>query len=549
MLLIVALLIAAGLAQLPLLVEYFQQLWESPLLCFFPIAGLAVAALGWRERGRWFERIVDEKQEIETWARRRGNAGAFSAQLAVACVLLGVGHVFHVPSLGWLSLLLMGLAIAYWEYGVPGWKAALPLAVLLWFFKPIPDALEPWIQLWMQGLASRFAGVMLDFSRVFYYSHGVVLGLVSQEGLAVDVCNGVRSMGIAVFSAIAWGVFQRYHWFRTFLNVSQVLLWVILWNGVRIALLLGNQDAGGNWLNTPWLVGVIEYVCLAAILFFAWSGDQFLSSVVEPRKVDEPSNRVWEEESFLLRPAIDGMRWILPWSLVLLVLAWMGWRFSHLHSTEYEKVAQFASVNWPPEVQGWKVVASGTSEPVPFDPIFMRGYREHARVWTLEKDARKLQFEILGMSRLYPGPSWHWSWLGWSTGAKTRENTSLQENPQDGKLMDLARLPGEAGGAVAMGVDAAGGVVRVDQPNATVESMLGLMSSGLGYALGWKSKDEAREGWIGRPVLSVALYRKSARPLGVEDKKELLQLQRELMARWREIANGEGDPARSGLNP
>lgn len=552
MLLIVALLIAAGLAQLPLLAEYFQHLWGASSLRFFPIALLVVGALGWRDRWRWFGSVIDEKHETATWMRQRGHAVAFSVQLGVACITLLLGHTFHFTSLGWLSLLLVGLAIAYWEYGLPGWKAALPLAVLLWFLKPVPEVFEPWLQLWLQGLASRFAGVLLDFSRVFYYSHGVVLGLVSQEGLAVDLCNGVRSLEIAVFCAIAWGVYQRYHWFRTFLNVSQVLLWVILWNGVRIAVLLINQDGGGNWLNTPWLVGGIEYLCLVAILFFAWSGDQFLSSVVEPKSIQEPLDRVWDEGSLRSRPAKDGMQWILPWSVVFLVLAWMGWRFAHLHQMESDRVAKLASVSWPAEVQGWKVTSGGTSEPLPFEPIFLSGYAAPAQVWTLEKDSRKLRLEILGVSSLYPGPSWHWAWFGWSTGVKSRENSNLQDAAGDGKLMDLARLPGEAGGAVAMGLDGEGTVVRSDQPIALVDSMSGVASSSLGYVLGGKSRGEARDGWVGRPVLSVALYRQSARPLGVEDKKELLQLQRALLALWRDVEKGNGergtDPTGNGSN-
>jgi hypothetical protein len=517
MIVIAILLLVGGLAQGPLLAQFFAALWSSPNHFFFPLGLLAIAGLAYVHRATWLDNVIDEIRETVHFERRRGNRFGFGVGLCASFVFFFVAHALHWPHVGWLALILLGMSIAYREFGLPGLRSAVPLAILLWFLKPVPDFAEPWLQLWLQGLASRFAGVVLDFMRVFYYSQGVVLGLVSQGEVASDVCNGVRSLYVAIFVAIAWGVYFKYHWFRTALNVTQVLFWVIVWNGLRIALLLGNQDAGGDWHETPWMVAILEFLCLSAILFLAWSGDQFLASVVEPKKQELPMIIQPVQDHTGYESAWSSRTEYLGWSIAFGLLALLGWRMSTLHTREHGAQRMGGVSELPSELAGWKITAAENPELPRLVPIFMPGYSDSAKSWDIEKEGRKLQFSILGSSTLYPGPRWHWTWFGWTASVRSKELTVESENESShARMLELSRLPGEAGGAIASGVDGHGLALRSGEPLGTSDRLTSSLRLAVYYAIGGITRDEARATLLSRPIYSVALYQKSAKPLPPE---------------------------------
>jgi hypothetical protein len=525
MIVVAILLLVGGLAQGPLLARFFGALWSSPNHYFFPLGLVAIAGLAYVHRATWLETVIDEIRETSHFERRRGNRLGFIAGLCTSFVLFFVAHALHWPHVGWLALILLGVSIAYREFGLPGIRSAIPLAILLWFLKPVPDFVEPWLQLWLQGLASRFAGVILDFIRVFYYSQGVVLGLVSKGGVAIDVCNGVRSLYVSIFVAIAWGVYFKYHWFRTAANVTQVLFWVVVWNGLRIALLLGNQDAGGEWSETPWIVAIIEFLCLIAILFLAWSGDQFLASVVEPKREELPTVIQPVQDNSGDEPARISRTDYIGWSIAFGLLALLGWRMSSLYGLERSANRMGVVSELPSELAGWKIAATASPELPRLVPIFMPGYSESAKSWDIEKEGRKLQFSILGASTLYPGPRWHWAWFGWKASLRSKDPMVESENESThARMLELSRLPGEAGGAIASGIDGHGIALRSGEPLGTLDRLTSDFHLAVYYAIGGITRDEVRAKLLSRPIYSVALYQKSAKPLPPDAWEKLVDL-------------------------
>lgn len=532
MLVFLTLLLVTVIAYSPLLVGFFGELWASPNHFFFPL-GIGIAGwLAYVHRGRLLAVVVDEKMETALPQRIYGSASVAGVGMAIAVGLGLLCHAMHWTHLGWCSLLMLFCFVTYRQFGRPGMMAAMPIAILLTFLKPVPSDLEPWFQLGMQSLSSRMASAILDFGRVFHFSSGVVIGLVEKDVLAEEVCNGVRSIVFVVFVVIAWGIYFQYHWFRTFLNVSQAIFWVVLWNAVRIAILLMNQDAGGEWGESPWMVALFEYGSLMAMLFFTWSGDQFFASVREPKTSALPAGVE------MLGATEGSMQWwgganreTIAWCLVFGLLAMLGFRWSGLYAEADTELGKTGMVAIGEMVEGWKRMDGDSKLQPRVAPLFLPRYLDASQHWEFEKGANRLEWYVHGTSPDYPGPTWHWAWYGWSSTASevVPMNTALEGRYS---VLKLSRLPGEAGGAVSCGVDQRGFAVGGGEPIGTIDRMVGGLLASLQYGVGLKSFEDTRAMLVERPIRSVSMYRKSAKPLSEESEAELKTAFEAVLGRW-----------------
>jgi hypothetical protein len=526
-------LLLSLIAFVPLGVEFFTELWASPNHCFFPL-GLGIAGwLAYVHRGRLLSVTLDERGETAQPHRVQGASVVAGVGMTLAIGIGLVSHAMHWPHVGWVSMLMLGCFVAYRQFGRPGMMSALPIAILLFFLKPLPSVVEPWFQLGMQSVTSRMASAILDFGRVFHYSSGVVIGLVGRDVLAEEVCNGVRSIVLVVFIAIAWGIFYQYHWFRTFLNVSQAIFWVVLWNAIRIAILLMNQDAGGGWIESPWVVAVVEYGVLFAMLFFTWSGDQFFASVVEPKASALPAGvEVLEAPPGSMQWWGGANRETMAWCLVLGLLAVLGFRWNGLYGAAEPISGGGGFVNPGEMLVGWKRGETESALQPRVAPLFLPKYLAPSQHWEMEKGGSSLQWYVHGESPNYPGPLWHWAWYGWS-------GTASEAVPMNAALegsyvvTKLSRLPGEAGGAVSCGIDQRGLAVGGGEPFGAIDRMGVAMVASLQYVVGLKSFEETRGLLVHRPIRSVSLYRKSAKPLSEESEAELKKVFEAILVRWQ----------------
>jgi hypothetical protein len=155
----------------------------------------------------------------------------------------------------------------------------------------------------------------------------------------------------------------------------------------------------------------------------------------------------------------------------------------------------------------------------------MPGYSESAKSWDIEKEGRKLQFSILGASTLYPGPRWHWAWFGWKASLRSKDPMVESENESThARMLELSRLPGEAGGAIASGIDGHGIALRSGEPLGTLDRLTSDFHLAVYYAIGGITRDEVRAKLLSRPIYSVALYQKSAKPLPPDAWEKLVDL-------------------------
>jgi len=507
-----------------LLFEFFRERWSSNEGLFVPVAIFLVALLIWLRRKDFFARKIDEVEDTVRYQRVRGNVrvaggiGLLCAGIALLSNILGSAH------LGWISFLMLLGLFAYLLYGKYGYAGALPVLVLLYFMKPIPDAFDPWVQLGFQWASSRMAGVILDFLSIFYYYEGVVMGLVSQDGLSIAACNGVRSLVPAVFFAIAWGIGCRYHWFRTFINVCQTLLWVILFNAIRIAVLLWNQDRGGDWAESWFATTVIEIVSLGLILFFAWSSDQLFASIIEPASNALPDGVIDPGlKGVDAKPVAPLSAWVAILGIVLLLVGLTSIRCRVMYPSRGDLLEdRILGIQLPDEIEGWKIVESKESYDSGKSFVFFPKYGSTNRAWTFEREGRVMQLRIIGSTPRYPGLGWFWKWSGWDMGLESHHATDSSTNePRRYALLELTRLPGEAGAVVGCGIGPSG----VSIPHGSIFGLNDNIGKFLGnagrYIVGATSLDTVETQSQGTPVGAVSLYRKSARKLDSDQIEEL----------------------------
>lgn len=431
-------LIAALAALGTLLIEYLQQAIASGGIIFVALSLIVCLWLFWIRRNGTLRSIQHDDDTIDL-VREYGNARTILLTGFAGLISAAIAQLIHSPFLAWLTLLLViGLAF-YAEFGNHGLKTAVPVLVLMIFIKPIPAAIEPWLNLGCQSLSTYLTMIMLDFLKVFFFTEGNAIGLISQQSLATSLFDGTSWLYPSVFAAIAWGVYFQYHWLRTTLNVCQVLFWVFLWNAFGATVLLTNKEWGGTWMDSAPVVDAWKWISLALILFFSWSADQFFSSMFRGRPWETASDAMDSAKAASLRKPrwkLRGTDWILVIGLVAVCLLsirlanYYGWGWLNSPS-------RLVTVNLPEEFESWKATELESTEQAIYGSITMP-----VRRWNLEKDGNKLTLEVRGPCALELPDRWSWNWFGWRIDNDSKTIDTDEE--QDGsKLVQFSRLPGE----------------------------------------------------------------------------------------------------------
>ncbi len=430
-------LIAALAALGTLLIEYLQQAIASGGIAFVVLSLVVCLWLFWSRRNGSL-RSIQNDDTIEL-VREYGNSKTILLAGIAGLASAAISQLIHSPYLAWLTLLLMIGLVFYAEFGNHGLKTAVPVLILMLFIKPIPAAIEPWLHLRCQSLSTYLTMIMLDFLKVFFYTEGNAIGLISQQRLATTLFDGTSWLYPALFAAIAWGVYFQYHWLRTTLNVCQVLFWVFLWNAFGATVLLANKEWGGTWMDSPPVVAAWKWISLALILFFFWSADQFFSSMFRGRRWETATDPLDIAKAASLRKPRWQLRatdWILVIGLVAVGLLSIRLA-SHYGWGWLNPPSRLASVTLPEEFESWKAKELESSEQATYGSITMP-----VRRWNLEKDGNKLTLEVRGPSALELPDRWSWNWSGWrvENDPKTTESNEQQNGYQ---LVQFSRLPGE----------------------------------------------------------------------------------------------------------
>lgn len=315
---------------------------------------------------------------------------------------------------GWIFAIGLGVLL-----GV-GAGAMLRIGLLLGLVPLLPWGWEWRFHLYGQAFSSWFAGVILDFVRVFFYWRGNVIGLVDREVLGNAQASGLRWFSPVILGVLGYGFALRHGWFRTLYLVCQAIFWVVIVQGVCIAYSLWRLNSAGEQRDVVW-GGWLDGVGILSVLFLVWSSDQFYSAFTY-REVEESQ-----------REAVERGRGVgsvgALWGLVVGVLGFAlmgGWG---LYTGRWQPVqgwneagVKLLGGEWKGRVLTEVAVAEG------FEPVFAQGGPWLQRQWRVGDEVKvegsqgrpQVQDEayvrVLGPWHVLPEATWLWDWYGWKVG-------------------------------------------------------------------------------------------------------------------------------------
>jgi len=218
----------AVLAHLPIGYEYYRRMWSGAHYQFFPLLMVAAA---------WMiaDRLVESKP-------RTPKTGLSYWLLLADLVLLTLAALMFSPFLWILSVLLLIVVYVYDRWGWQGVRYTSPAWLLLFFVVPLPSNLDLKLVNKLQFLSSQLASYILDAFGQVHFREGVILITEKKQFFTEEACSGIRSLFSSVSAMAIFGVMMRYSWQRHLFNAIQTILWVVIGNAVRIALVVYLTD-------------------------------------------------------------------------------------------------------------------------------------------------------------------------------------------------------------------------------------------------------------------------------------------------------------------
>ena len=279
----------AVLAHLPIGFEYYRRMWSVGHYQFFP---LLLVAAGWMIA----DRLMENKQ--------RAPKSILNYWLLLAdLVLLALASLMFSPFFWILSLLLLIVVYIYDRWGWQGVRRTSPAWLLLLFVVPLPSNLDLKLVNKLQFLSSQLASYILDAFGQVHFREGVILITEKKQFFTEEACSGIRSLFSSVSAMAIFGVMMRYGWKRHLFNLIQTVLWVVIGNSVRIALVVYLADN----VNESFAVGTThELLGLANFMFvfiFALSTDRGINAW-QASSTDATEAAL---ESDVEEPVVDGV--------------------------------------------------------------------------------------------------------------------------------------------------------------------------------------------------------------------------------------------------
>ncbi|MEQ1830954.1 MAG: exosortase U, partial [Pirellula sp.] len=472
------------LAHSTLLWKHFEWMWKAEHFQFFPIALLAAGVLLYSKRREFVEIVRDSHSGPPA-----PSTLIVSILLSINVMVFSFALLAEFPLLGWLSTLLFLAVIVYASYGWLGLKVACPVFVVLLVIRPIPGGLEQILTTSMQRFASNISSHLLDAMGVIHYRQGVVLVLPTQSFMAEEACSGIRSLFSSITAIVFWGLLHRYHWARHLVNVIQTILWVVVFNALRITLVVWVEDVTEYSLATGLthdFLGLIVFFCIFGTVL---SADQLMASLARSKKDEEemelnpPTPIQWSIASWLHWRATHSAVsfWIVVFGLLLIgtfrLQANKG--FLGMDSATAEQYLGVPTADFmPPSVGEWTQVS--------FEHLHRHEHADmgsDSYVWKFANSEHELILSIDGSFNEYHDLSFCYANLGWSVSTDLQYDTladriaGQRRDKPDWSKLELRKPTGETGIVLFSAVDRNGSTVYPsnrpfdDTPVRIVQSM------------------------------------------------------------------------------
>jgi len=265
----------AVIAHLPILVQYVIRMWRVDHYQFFPLLILAIAWLFIEQKDHIFETDAKPSRVVAT------------ILLILNLILVGLATVLNSSFMGAVSTWILAAIFLYSYGGVSSLARGTPLLGVLLFIIPLPARLDEQLILNLQFVASQFASRILDNLRIVHFVEGVVLITEKKQFMTEEACSGIRSLfsslaGIALYSAML-----QLSWWRSFFNLTQVVLWVLVGNAIRIAIIVYVSDTWTEVLATGTGHSIIGMLMFGFVLVMSVSTDRLVNAMLGQVEIDD----------------------------------------------------------------------------------------------------------------------------------------------------------------------------------------------------------------------------------------------------------------------
>ncbi len=405
------LFIAAFLAHIPVGLEYALRMWRIGHYQFFP---LLMVVAGWL--------IYDRVSKLSPVPKR---SNLTYGLLAVNTVTLLVAVLLYSPFFWILSFMFLIAIFVFDHWGRDGVMKAMPAWLLILFVVPLPSGLDLMLVNKMQFLASQLASWILDAFGQIHFREGVILITEKKQFFTEEACSGIRSLFSSLAAIAIFGVMRGYPPWRHVFNLCQTVVWVIVGNAIRVAIVVYVSD---NWYEGIASGTAHEMLGLAVFLFIfflALSTDRAINAWQSSQSRDTlPDNEEVEELTITVKPTKrssddeGASNPLIRWSIIGLfaLVAVFAGRLTYVkmagdilnYYTEDDLLALQES-DLPEEIDGWKRVK------------FDHQLRDDARllapesfIWSYSKNGRKATisldspyYDFHNLNDCYAGLGWN----------------------------------------------------------------------------------------------------------------------------------------------
>ncbi len=253
------------LAQLPLLVIYFRNLWIQPHYQFFPVVLLLVGFL-------FISRVSLSRVDQQVQSSMLGNIF-----LACALLILIVANYLFEPFAAAVGCLLLTASLFARIRDLETGGSLLPLSVLLLIIIRPPLSIDIRLITKLQSITSEFASALLDLFGVNHFLDGNKISLVDKQFFVEEACSGVQSLFTLLFLTLAFIVVMRKSVFRAAVLLLVSVFWAGFMNTVRVIAVVFAHDRFGANLADGLPHEILGYVVLIIAASMIVSFDLFLT--------------------------------------------------------------------------------------------------------------------------------------------------------------------------------------------------------------------------------------------------------------------------------
>ena len=252
------------LAHVPLLMVYFQQMWDRPHYQFFPIVLLAVGFF-----------------VVQAWPLRRPpsiRAGRFALGLTlISAVMLAFGFLRLSPMVAYVSFVL-AIGAFLLRLGVP----AFGPWCLLWLLVRIPYGQDVALIQSMQRITTELSSTALDTIGIEHLAEGNILLFPTASLFVEEACSGIVSLLAIVACGGILAVWWRRSIVHSLLLVATGILLAGAMNTVRVVVIAVALDSYDVDLSTGWRHDTLGLLIFATSLLALFSADRLLYFLLSP---------------------------------------------------------------------------------------------------------------------------------------------------------------------------------------------------------------------------------------------------------------------------